>query len=124
MISENREEMVDTALVNWNEISYRVSADNSKLEYGKHFQIYELLLADIVELIPTRDQKKIWNCLCRSNPLKHLCKSAEIQALGINTDVVNLVKPCGSFTKIKRKMKVRCSYSRTWKIYRDSYNTQ
>ena len=89
---EFREEMVDTALVNWNEISYRVCGRHiSKLEYGKHFQIYELLLADIVELIPTKDQEKDLELLMQKQSDQYIfATSAEIQALGINTDVGKL----------------------------------
>lgn len=89
---EFREEMVDTALVNWNEITYRVCGRHiSKLEYGKHFQIYELLLADIVELIPTKDQEKDLEFLMQKQSDKYIfATSAEIQALGINTDLRKL----------------------------------
>ena len=89
---EFREEMVDTDLVKWNEITYRVCGRHiSKLEYGKHFQIYELLLADIVELIPTKDQEKDLKLLMQKQSDKYIfATSAEIQALGINTDAGKL----------------------------------
>ena len=89
---EFREEMVETALVNWNEITYRVCGRHiSKLEYGKHFQIYELLLADIVELIPTKDQEKDLELLMQKQSDKYIfATSAEIQSLGINTDLRKL----------------------------------
>jgi len=89
---EFREEMVDTGLVNWNEIAYRVCGRHiSKLEYGKHFQIYELLLADIVELMPTKDQEKDLELLMQNQSDKYIfATSAEIQALGINTGVGKL----------------------------------
>lgn len=89
---EFREEMVDTGLVNWNEITYRVCGRHiSKLEYGKHFQIYELLLADIVELIPTKDQEKDLELLMQKQSDKYIfATSAEIRTLGINTNVGKL----------------------------------
>lgn len=89
---EFREEMVETALVNWNEITYRVCGRHiSKLEYGKHFQIYELLLADIVELIPNKDQEKDLELLMQKQSDKYIfATSAEIQSLGINTDLSKL----------------------------------
>ena len=92
MSREFREEMVDTGLVNWNEITYRVCGRYiSKLEYGKHFQIYELLLADIVELIPTKDQEKDLELLMKNQSDKYIiATSVEIKALGINTDIGKL----------------------------------
>lgn len=89
---EFREEMVDTGIVNWNEITYRVCGRYiSKLEYGKHFQIYELLLADIVELIPTKDQEKDLELLMKNQSDKYIiATSVEIKALGINTDIGKL----------------------------------
>ena len=89
---EFREEMIDTEIVNWNKITYRVCGRHiSKLEYGKHFQIYELLLADIVELMPTKDQEKDLEFLTQTKSDKYIfAVSEEIQALGINTDVGKL----------------------------------
>lgn len=89
---EFREEMVDTSLVKWNEITYRICGRHiSKLEYGKHFQMYELLLADIVELMPTKDQEKDLELLMQNQSGKYIfATSVEIQALGININAGKL----------------------------------
>lgn len=85
---EFKEEMVDSGFVNWSQITYRVCGRHiTKLEYGNHFQIYELLLADVVELVPMEDQKKDLELLARSQSEKYIFASAEdIKALGINTE--------------------------------------
>ena len=89
---EFREEMVDTGLVNWNQITYRVCGRHvTALEYGKHFQIYELLLADIVELIPTKDQEKDLVKLVENHSERYIFAAfEEIRALGINTETGKL----------------------------------
>lgn len=89
---EFREEMVDTGLVNWNQITYRVCGRHiTALEYGKHFQIYELLLADIVELIPTKDQEKDLVKLAENQSERYIFATfEEIKALGINTGIGKL----------------------------------
>ena len=85
---EFKEEMVGTGFVSWSQITYRVCGRHvTKLEYGKHFQIYELLLADIVELVPTEDQKKDLELLAQNQSEKYIFATAEdIEALGINTE--------------------------------------
>ena len=89
---EFREEMLETGLVQWNHITYRVCGRHiTELEYGKHFQMYELLLADIVELIPTKDQEEELDLLVQNQSDKYiLATSEEIKALGINTAVGKL----------------------------------
>ncbi len=89
---EFREEMVEKGLVNWNQITYRVCGRHiTELEYGKHFQIYELLLADVVELILTPDQENDLKLLMQNPSDKYIfATSEEIKALGINTNVGKL----------------------------------
>ena len=84
---EFKEEVVDTGFVNWDQITYRVCGRYiTRLEYGKHFQMYELLLADIVELIPTEDQKKDLELLSQRTSEKYIFATAEdIKALGVDT---------------------------------------
>ena len=84
--------MVEKGLVNWNQITYRVCGRHiTELEYGKHFQIYELLLADVVELILTPDQENDLKLLMQNQSDKYIfATSEEIKALGINTNVGKL----------------------------------
>lgn len=56
---EFREELVETGIVDWKKITYRFCGRHmTELRFGEHFQMYELLLADVVELLPTADQEK------------------------------------------------------------------
>lgn len=56
---EFKEELVDKGIVSWSQITYRFCGRHmTELKYGDHFQIYELLLADVIELIPTMEQEK------------------------------------------------------------------
>lgn len=55
---EFREELIETGILNWNQIEYRYCGRYLKeVKYNEHFQIYELQLSDIVELIPTPEQE-------------------------------------------------------------------
>ena len=64
---EFKEELIDTGILSWVQIQYRFCGRHmTELKFGEHFQIYELLLADVVELIPTAEQetdlKKLLSC--------------------------------------------------------------
>ena len=89
---EFKEEMVETGLVDWDKIEYRVCGRHiTELEHEKHFQIYELLLADVVELIPTADQMKDLEALAQNKSDKYIfATSEEINSLGINTKLKKL----------------------------------
>lgn len=71
--------------LNWDSIKYRYCGRHmTELKYGDHFQCYELLLADIVELIPSEKQKKELAQL--TNNTSANCRFAtveEIKGLGI-----------------------------------------
>ena len=55
---EFKEELIDKNIVNWNRILYRYCGRHiTELHWGEHFQCYELLLADIIELLPTPEQE-------------------------------------------------------------------
>lgn len=91
---EFREELIETGLLNWNQITYRICGRHiTPLQYGKHFQIYELLLADVVELLPTKDQEKDLDDLVRNQSNKYIFATAdEINSLGINTHTGKLTE--------------------------------
>ncbi len=56
---EFKEELVNTGILDWKQISYRYCGRHiTELKYSEHFQVYELLLADIVELILAPDQEQ------------------------------------------------------------------
>lgn len=84
---EFREELINKKIVNWNQITYRVCGRHiTDLFYSDHFQIYELLLADVVELIPTDEQKTDLIRLMENNSEYYRFATAEeIKTLGVNT---------------------------------------
>ena len=72
----------------------------TKLKYGEHFQIYELLLADVVELLPTPDQERDLANLMSVNTVKYRFATAEqITCLGMDTDAGELYEWIGDHTK-------------------------
>ena len=85
---EFREELIDKNIVNWNHISYRYCGRHiTELHWGKHFQCYELLLADIVELLPTPEQEQDLRNLQNQHLENYRFVTAEeISSLGVNTN--------------------------------------
>ena len=95
------EELVNTGIVDWNSISYRYCGRHTtSLNYSDHFQCYELLLADVVELLPTPEQKKdLISLMSKPSDLYRFATAEEITCLGINTQTGNLVESIGDHTK-------------------------
>lgn len=83
---EFKEELIEKGIVNWCQITYRFCGRHmTDLRYGEHFQIYELLLADVVELIPSKEQENDLRILMTRQSDKYYFASAEeIMSLGIN----------------------------------------
>lgn len=83
---EFKEELIETGLVNWSKIKYRVCGRHlTELRFGEHFQIYELLLADVVELLPTAEQEKDLRGLMRCpSDMYYFATAEEIKSLGID----------------------------------------
>ena len=81
------EELIYNGILNWDQITYRVCGRNiTPLSYGQHFQIYELLLADIVELILTPEQEgDLRELMKQSSSLYVFATEEEIDSLGIDT---------------------------------------
>lgn len=98
---EFREELVGTGIIDWNIITYRFCGRHmTELRYGEHFQIYELLLADIVELLPTAEQEKDLKLLMRDYSDQYCFVTAEeIASLGVNTITGELMEVIGDHTQ-------------------------
>lgn len=98
---EFNEELVKTGIVNWSKITYRFCGRHmTELKFGDHFQIYELLLADIVELIPTEEQEGDLQMLMTKHSEKYCFVTAEeIISLGVNTTTGDLVESIGDHTR-------------------------
>ena len=80
---EFREELGD--VISCNKIQYRYCGRHmTELKYEDHFQCYELLLADIVELIPTTEQREDFERLkSHKSGLYHFATAEDIKRLGI-----------------------------------------
>lgn len=98
---EFNEELVKTGIVNWSQITYRFCGRHmTELKFGDHFQIYELLLADVVELIPTAEQENdLQMLLVQHSDNYRFATAEEIMSLGINTATGNLLESIGDHTK-------------------------
>lgn len=98
---EFKEELVDTGILNWNAIKYRFCGRHmTELQFGEHFQIYELLLADIVELIPTSEQEQDLKRLMGISSEKYKFATAEeITCLGMDTESGYLYEWIADHTK-------------------------
>lgn len=84
---EFREEMIEKNIVQWNKISYRYCGRHiTDLKFGEHFQIYEILLSDIVELLPTQKQERDLKVLeLKQSEQYRFATAEEITSFGINT---------------------------------------
>lgn len=98
---EFNEELVKTGIVNWNQITYRFCGRHmTEIKFKNHFQSYELLLADIVELMPTKEQEKDLQILLANNSENYYFSTAkEIMSLGIDTETSHLVESIADHTQ-------------------------
>lgn len=87
---EFKEEVACGPVAGWDRIEYRVCGRHiTKLQFSDHFQIYELLLADVVDLLPTKKQEDDLRSLverCASGKFRW-ATAEEIRSLG--TDVAS-----------------------------------
>lgn len=98
---EFKEELVETGILDWNQISYRYCGRHmTTLQFSEHFQIYELLLADVVELIPTKAQEHDLSLLLeKDSSLYRFATADEIISLGINTELKLLKETISDHTQ-------------------------
>ena len=98
---EVKEELVETGIINWAKIKYRFCGRHmTELRFGEHFQIYELLLADVVELLPTAEQEKdLLLLMQQQSDAYYFATAEEIKSLGVNTASGKLKETIGDHTK-------------------------
>lgn len=98
---EFKEELIETRILNWDKISYRYCGRfMTDLKFGEHFQIYELLLADIVELIPTVEQECDLKILMSKESNDYCFVTAEkIKSLGTDIEAEDLNERIGDHTR-------------------------
>lgn len=99
---EFREELVKTGILNWDRISYRYCGRYiTDLKFEEHFQIYEMLLIDVIELLPTPDQENdLKNLMGQDKGLCCFATADQITCLGTNVNNKNLNEWIGDHTKI------------------------
>ena len=97
---EFREELIDSGILGWDKISYRYCGRHiTDLKFGEYFQSYELLLADIVELLPTEKQRLELESLIRKKSDKYSFEtSGSIRCLGVDVEKGKLYDRIGSHT--------------------------
>jgi len=93
--------LVDTGIINWSEIKYRCCGrDIAGVKYGEKFQVFELLLADVVELIPTQEQENdLRKFLEYSSKQYKFATAKQISSLGIDYESGQLYEWIGDQTK-------------------------
>lgn len=125
---EFKEELVEKGIVSWSTIRYRYCGRHmTELKYGEHFQIYELLLADVVELMPTADQEKDLQQLMKTqSDLYRFATAEEIVSLGVNTSTGELKEIIGDHSQkiIQENEGQLIKDSNTGKIYTININTK
>ena len=85
---EFREELMEKGIVNWNQVSYRFCGRHmTEIHFSDHFQCHELLLADVVELLPTPEQEAdLARLVTRQSDIYRFATAEEINSLGIDTE--------------------------------------
>lgn len=95
------EEVIKKDILDWENISYRYCGRfMSNLQFDEHFQIYELQLFDIVELIPTQEQEQDLSKLAgREDKLYRFATAKQIISFGIDTSSGKYDEWIGDHTK-------------------------
>lgn len=130
---EFKEELIDRKILNWKKIEYRYCGRHmTDLKFSDHFQMYELLLADIVELNPTEKQESdIRELMENESELYCFATANEINSLGVNTQIGVLQESIGDHTKkilqeneskLSKMNNAGKTYSVTFLIVRDFVN--
>ena len=99
---EFKEELVEKGILNWKSIKYRYCGRYmTELRFEEHFQIYELLLFDVVELIPSIEQEReLTELLGRKDRYIHFATPDQINSLGIDSSAGKLAESIGDQTKV------------------------
>jgi len=101
---EFKEELLETGILNernFKQIEYTYEGRHvTDMKYSDHFQCYELLLADIVNLKLTPEQEKDFRELLKtSSDMYYFATDEEIRALGVKSGSDDLAEKIGDHTK-------------------------
>lgn len=91
---EFEEELIKTGILDFDHITYRFCGRHfSKIVFSRHFQCYELLLADIVELLLTDIQRdKLRNLISVQTESFKFATTKEILSCGVNEGTIKLAE--------------------------------
>lgn len=91
---EFREELISTGILNFSKIEYKYCGRHfTEIEFSKYFRCYELLMADIVELILDSEQEETLNELLNLNSDKYIfADSNEINSCGVESGTNELLE--------------------------------
>ena len=91
---EVKEELISTGILNFRKIKYKYCGRHfTKVEYSKYFKCYELLMADIVELILDSEQEEALNSLLYLNSDKYIfADSDDVKACGVELGTDELLE--------------------------------
>ncbi len=94
---EFKEELIDTGILNFNEIKYRYCGRHfTNIEYSRYFECYELLLADIVELeLDEMQCEEMRSMLDKDSQKYRFATAKEIDTCGIIEGTNNLLEVIG-----------------------------
>lgn len=94
---EFQEELINTGILDFNKISYRYCGRHiATIEFSRHFRCYELLMADIVELLPTQEQEEQLRALMINQTENfYFATKEEIEHCGIVEGTDNLKEIIG-----------------------------
>ncbi len=86
---EFQEELISTGILDWNVIKYRYCGRHfAGVQFSDYFQTYELVIADIVEILPTDEQTEDLLKLEKNLDNGQYCFAfeREIKSLGVDPD--------------------------------------
>lgn len=97
---EFKEEMIQSKIVDFTHIEYRYCGRHfTEVLYSRHFQCYELLMADVVELLLTKEQEdKLRVLMTQPSEEYHFATSEEIKSLGVVENSENLKESISDHT--------------------------
>lgn len=89
---EEMKEILNNDLCKIDKLIYIYKGQHSIFDYSQHFECYELLVADIVEIVLDKEEEESIANIMKKNDLKkfRLYTASEIKKLGIETDKEHL----------------------------------
>lgn len=101
---EFREELISTGILRGSEFDMLAYSECGRhfteLHFSEHFQCYELLMADVVELHLTAAQEEKFRELMETQSTKYcFSTSSEIESLGVKIGTEDLRETIGSHVK-------------------------